>query len=142
MSSRPRPAPVRDRGLSLVEVIVVVAILSVLAAIVTPVLLNQRRNAEVSATVANLGYLSGVVATAMTTTEGDLAQPTGFIAGGEGQMFDGGFAGRIAVKYGYSLGWDSGAKTWCVQGRESDQISVYHIDQDSGGAVEGPCPSQ
>ncbi len=107
-----------DRGFTLVELLVVMTVLGVLAAIAIPVFLTQRGRAHDSATQADVSNLGKEVAT--------------YWIGGAGPVvLDGSTPGRIAVTdgssstfarltvgsslpaTGASSGLD-GAQTWCV----------------------------
>jgi len=127
-----------DDGISLVEVLTVVVILVALAAIAFPVYVNQRKQAEVSSVAANLSQIANVVGAAITSREGDLSEDSGYIAGSEGSILDGGFGGKVPIRSGYSVMWNSIEKVWCVEGFEGGS-GYYHYDE-IGGPKEGNCP--
>lgn len=127
-------------GVSLIELLVAVSIMLAIAAIVLPLYLGQRERALDSSAKANVGSISSLVGTAMETPDGGdlVANPVGSITGAEGQYFDGGVAGRVAIPANYYLTWNTPERAWCVEGTEGP--TWFFSDQVSGGIREGRCP--
>lgn len=141
--SRPRPAQPRrktvfqEEGFSLVEILIVVVVIAILAAIVLPIFLNQRAKARDSIVMNDIKDMSTVVSTQM------VGNPSS-ISGGDGSstgmlIFD---SGAPQQKKGISTWADAYTHKWCVSKQsESGKIFVSNSTASTTYAAQTMCAS-
>lgn len=103
---RPRVAT-RDGGFTLVEVLVVVIILGIVAAVVTPIMLNQRQKAQDAAVKSTVGNVAQFLGTGVA---GD-----GVLTGGDGTAVGTLTSSKGSIdKAGTTVYVDTASKAWCA----------------------------
>src|SRR3989442_2403599 len=89
----------RDRGFSLLELLIVVAIILIIATIAIPSLLRSRQSAQESAAVAQLRTINTAEITYLSSNQGSYGDIPSLITQG---LLDTRFAGSVSG-YSYSL---------------------------------------
>ncbi len=113
------------KGFTLVEIMIVVAIIAILAAVAIPNFVKYRRNSQASACVSNLKQIQGAIEQARMAGKTDYAATDlfgekGYIKGGEPTCPAGG-------TYTY-LQLDDTADPTCSLGKvDADDKSSWHI---------------
>jgi prepilin-type N-terminal cleavage/methylation domain-containing protein len=126
MRTRPctgAPRRTDERGFSLVELLVVILIIGVLAAIAIPLLMNQRNKAFDASLKSDLRS----VATAMET---------GRAAGGELPTTAAGLAGEVRTSPGNVIGVVVTGLDYCLSAQRSGSARTWLFDTSDGGLAD------
>ncbi len=134
------PSQADDRGFSLIEMVVVVLIVSVLAAIAIPFFLEQRERSYEAQTAASLKDASTAMKSYATRNDGSYP-PVGLVPNGpppHALISDHGFRTTASVPIGIAE-IDNAAGTFCLEANHDNLADNWSYDSDDGAPKRGAC---